>query len=132
MYLLTYIFFITINHWHPFIDILLQQLQSRFSTNKCWPVRALLSLIPSLTVKLGMPSSERAPPWSSGSVLGHRSLSPVFESRRGHIWRLFHLWLRFITVGGCSAHLANHDHLANHHHHHHFPQSNLDHSMTIW
>ncbi|KAK2160789.1 hypothetical protein LSH36_127g15023 [Paralvinella palmiformis] len=26
-----------------------------------------------------------APPWSSGSVLDHRSLPPVFESRRGHI-----------------------------------------------
>ena len=26
-----------------------------------------------------------APPWSSGSVLNHRSLPPVFESRRGHI-----------------------------------------------
>jgi len=25
------------------------------------------------------------PPWSSGSVLDHISLSPVFESRRGHI-----------------------------------------------
>ena len=42
----------------------------------------------------------------SGSVLDHRSLSPVFESRRGHIWRLFHLWLRFSTFGGRSAHLA--------------------------
>ncbi|KAK2145685.1 hypothetical protein LSH36_663g01002 [Paralvinella palmiformis] len=26
-----------------------------------------------------------APPWSSGSVLDHGSLPPVFESRRGHI-----------------------------------------------
>ena len=25
------------------------------------------------------------PTWSSGSVLDHRSLPPVFESRRGHI-----------------------------------------------
>jgi len=24
-------------------------------------------------------------PWSNGSVLDHRSLSPVFESRHGHI-----------------------------------------------
>ena len=31
---------------------------------------------------------------------------PEFESRRGHIWRVFHLWLRFITFGGRSAHLA--------------------------
>jgi len=29
----------------------------------------------------------------------------VFESRRGHIWRVFHLWLCFITFGGRSAHL---------------------------
>ena len=47
-----------------------------------------------------------APPWSSGSVLHHRSLPPVFESRRGHIWRLFRLSLRLITFGGRSAHLA--------------------------
>jgi len=43
---------------------------------------------------------------SNGSVLDHRSLPPVFESRREHIWRMFHLWLRFITFGGHSAHLA--------------------------
>ena len=47
-----------------------------------------------------------APPWSSGSVLDYRSLPPVFESRRGHIWRLFRLSLRLITFGGRSAHLA--------------------------
>ena len=45
-------------------------------------------------------------PWSSGSVLDHISLPPVFESRRGHIWRLFRLSLRLITVGSRSAHLA--------------------------
>jgi len=47
-----------------------------------------------------------APPWSSSSVLDHRSLPPLFESRRQHIWRLFHLWLHFITFGGRLAHLA--------------------------
>ena len=52
----------------------------------------------------------RAPPWSSGSVLDHRSLPPVFASRRGHIWRLFHLWLRLITFVGRAAHLAYHVH----------------------
>ena len=41
-----------------------------------------------------------APPWSSGSVLDHRLLPPVFESRRGHIWRLFRLSLRLIAFGG--------------------------------
>ena len=45
-----------------------------------------------------------------GSALDHRSLPPEFESRRGHIWRVFHLWLRFITFGGHSAHLAYHVH----------------------
>jgi len=49
-------------------------------------------------------------PWSSGSVLDHRSLPPMLESRRGHIWRLFHLRLRFITFGGRSAHLAYYVH----------------------
>ena len=44
-----------------------------------------------------------APPCSSGSVLDHTSLPPVFESRRGHIWRLFRLSLRLITFGSRSA-----------------------------
>ena len=48
----------------------------------------------------------RAPPWSSGSVLDYRSLPPVFKFRGGHIWRLFRLWLRLITFGSRSAHLA--------------------------
>ena len=48
----------------------------------------------------------RAPLWSNVSVLDHRSLPPVFKSWHGHIWRLFHLWLCFITFGGCLAHLA--------------------------
>ena len=50
------------------------------------------------------------PPWSNGSVFDHRSLPPVFESRRWHIWRLRHLWLRFITFGIRPAHLAYHVH----------------------
>ena len=50
------------------------------------------------------------PPWSSGSVLDYRSLPPMFESQCGHIWRMFHLWLCFITFGGRSAHLAYHVH----------------------
>ena len=49
-------------------------------------------------------------PWSSGSVLDHRSLQPVLEYRREHIWRLFHLWLHFITFRGHSVHLAYHVH----------------------
>ena len=44
-----------------------------------------------------------APPWSNGSVLYHRTLPPMFEYRCGHIWRVFHLWLR-------STHLAYHVH----------------------
>ena len=48
----------------------------------------------------------RAPLWSSSSVLDHRSLPPVFESQRGHIWRLLCLSLRLITFGSRSAHLA--------------------------
>ena len=43
-----------------------------------------------------------------GSVFDHRSLPPIFESRRGHIWRVFHLWLRFITFGSRLAYLAYH------------------------
>jgi len=58
--------------------------------------------IRSLSLSLSLSLS----PWSSGSVLDHRSLPPVFESRRGHIWRLFRLLLRLITFGGRSAHLA--------------------------
>ena len=36
----------------------------------------------------------------TGSAFDHRSMPPEFESRRWHIWRVFHLWLRFITSGG--------------------------------
>ena len=46
----------------------------------------------------------------TGSVLDHRSPTPEFEHRHGHIWWVFHLWLRFIIFGGRSAHLANHVH----------------------
>ena len=64
------------------------------------------------------------------SALDHKSLPPEFESRRGNIWRVFHLWLRFITFGARSVYLACHMHksgrktLINHqssiidHHHH--------------
>jgi len=51
-----------------------------------------------------------APPLSNGSVLDHTSPPPVFETRRGHIRRMFHLWLRFITFEGSSGHLAYHVH----------------------
>ena len=47
-------------------------------------------------------------------VLDHKSLPPVFKSLRGHIWRLFHLWLRFVTFGGCSAQLPYHVHRSGH------------------
>ena len=46
----------------------------------------------------------------TGSVLYHRSLPPEFEPRRGHIWGVFHLSLRFITFVARSAHLAYHVH----------------------
>ena len=64
--------------------------------------------VPRLLLSCTMTSTimYRAPPWSSGSVLDHRSLPPVFESRRGHIWRLFRLLLRLIIFGGRSAQLA--------------------------
>jgi len=42
----------------------------------------------------------------TGSALNHRSLPPEFESRHGPLWRVFYLWVRFITFGGCSTHLA--------------------------
>ena len=54
------------------------------------------------------------PPWSSGSVLDHISLPPVFESRPGHIWRLFRLSFRLITFGGRSAHLTYLVHKSGH------------------
>ena len=58
------------------------------------------------TIQWGPVYGSGAPPWCSGSVLDYISLPPVFESLRGHMWRVFHLWLRFITFGGRSAHLA--------------------------
>ena len=77
-------------------------------------------------------NAKGAPPWSSGSVLDHRSLPPVFESRRGHIWRLFRLWLRLITFGGRSAHLAYFVHKSGRktsiiiNHHHQLPRDTID------
>ena len=47
----------------PFIDILLQQLQNRFSIDNCGQVSAYLSLIPSLMVKLGMPPPKQFESW---------------------------------------------------------------------
>jgi len=47
-----------------------------------------------------------APPRSSGSALDHKSLLSKFKSRLGRIWTVFHIWLRFITFGSRSAHLA--------------------------
>jgi len=46
----------------------------------------------------------------TGSALDHRSLPPEFEPRRGHIWRVFHLRLRFVTFRGSSGHLAYYVH----------------------
>ena len=43
---------------------------------------------------------------SSGSELDHRSLPPEFERRRGHILRVCHLWLRFISFKCCPANLG--------------------------
>ena len=42
----------------------------------------------------------------TSSVLDHRWLPPEFEPRRGYIWKCFIFWLRFITFGDRSAHLA--------------------------
>jgi len=38
------------------------------------------------------------------------TIPPKFEPRRGHIWRMFHIWLHFITFGGRSADLTYHVH----------------------
>ena len=46
----------------------------------------------------------------TGSTLDHRSLPPEFDSWRGHIWKVFYLWLCFFTFGGRSAHSAYHEH----------------------
>ena len=50
----------------------------------------------------------------TGSALDHRSLPPEFESRCGHIWRVFHLWPHFITFGSRLAHLTYHAHRCDH------------------
>ena len=38
----------------------------------------------------------------AGRALNHSSLPLEFEPWRRHIWRVFHLWFRFITFGGRS------------------------------
>ena len=66
-----------------------------------------LSSVPSPQIHF---PSRGATPRPGSSMLDHRSLLPMFESWRGYIWRVFHLWLCFITFGGSSAHLAYHVH----------------------
>jgi len=46
----------------------------------------------------------------TGRTLDQRSPSPEFEPQSGHIWRVFYLWLCFITFGHRLAHLAYHAH----------------------
>jgi len=75
---------------------------------KClWKIRKpLIYYLPEILDENVPARNSCTPPWSNGSVLEHRSLPPRFESGRGHIWRMFHLWLRLITFGGRSTHLA--------------------------
>ena len=54
------------------------------------------------------------PVWSNGNVFDHRSLPPMFETRPGHIWKVFRLSLCLITFGSRSAHLAYHVHKSGH------------------
>jgi len=50
----------------------------------------------------------------NGSALDHRSLPPRFQSWHGHIGRVVHLRLCLITIGGCSAYLADLVHKGGH------------------
>ena len=52
----------------------------------------------------------------TGRAFDRRSQPHEFEPRPEHIWRVFHLWLRFIIFGGRSTHLAYHVHKSLHHH----------------
>ena len=76
--------------WHCAVN--LHTVGSNPANTSMWGIfsfaRCSISICPGLT---------STPPWSNGYVLDHRTLPPVFESRRAHIWRVFHLWLRFIT-----------------------------------
>jgi len=68
----------------------------------CWGVVSFSGLLPTVLFHHLLTNHEVGPLDAST----RRSLPPVFKSRRGHIWRLFHHWLRLITCGGRSAHLA--------------------------
>jgi len=41
----------------------------------------------------------------TGSAVGHRSIAPGFKPRSDYVRRVFPLSLRFIILGGRSAHL---------------------------
>jgi len=73
MYLLTYLFFITRDQVAFLLLIALQQFQSHFSAHNCRPVSALLSLIPSFIVNLGMSPAEQFESWHD-ELLTARSL----------------------------------------------------------
>ena len=80
MYLLTHLFFITIDQVaFLFIDILLQQLQNRYRS-----VSALLNLMPPLMIKLGMPPPEQFESWHD-DLLTPRTLDNEV-SRWLNIW----------------------------------------------
>jgi len=51
-----------------------------------------------------------APPWSSWQRIGPQITTTWVRISAWPIWRVFHLWVRFITFGGRSAHLADHVH----------------------
>ena len=42
----------------------------------------------------------------TGRVVGHGSVAPGYKPRPGYVRTVFHLSLRYVTVGGRSAHLA--------------------------
>ena len=42
----------------------------------------------------------------AGCALAQRSLPAEFESLHWHIWKVFHLWVRFFNYGSRSVHLV--------------------------
>jgi len=50
----------------------------------------------------------------TGRALEHRSLPHKFKSWHCHIWKVFHLWLRFLTFGSHLDHLAYLVHKSDH------------------
>ena len=96
-------------YWWSIIDWLIDFLlfHDLWSWNRAstWKHKHLIISFYWVVVHTSSPTTHRGTVWKGGAEIPWE-WSPEFESRHRHMWRVFHLWLPFITFGGRLAHLA--------------------------